>query len=199
MKKSAFAASLMLLAASVASVSCSGDKDKTGAQPAEVADAQAATGLNFRFIDGDSIAAHYNLAKDYQEVQIRAFSKLDNAQQSRAAEIQKFAAQIEEKGRNNGYLSETSYNADMAKLNRMQQDAQNTLASMQRSTEQELAQMQQAINDSIESFIKDYNAKKGYDAILYRAAGVYFNPALDITNEVVEGLNARYNKVSDKK
>ena len=51
------------------------------------------------------------------------------------------------------------------------------------------------LNDSIDSYIKDYNAKHGYDAILFKNAGVYFNPALDITNEVIEGLNARYNKV----
>lgn len=37
--------------------------------------------------------------------------------------------------------------------------------------------------------------QKGYDAILFKAATLYINPALDITNEVVEGLNARYNKV----
>ena len=201
MKKPAFAATLLLLAASVATVSCSGDKT-TQSAPQAAAAAGAATSaatINIRYIDGDSIAAHYNLAKDYQEVQIRAFGKLDNAQQTRGAEIQRFAAQIEEKARNNGYLTETSYNADMTKLNRMQQDAQNALAAMQRSTEQELAQMQQAINDSIDSFIKDYNKSHGYDAILYRAAGVYFNPSLDITNEMVEGLNARYNKISDKK
>ncbi len=81
----------------------------------------------------------------------------------------------------------------------MQQDAQNYLAKLQRDTEQELAQQQQQLTDSIESFIKDYNKTKGYDAILLKAAGVYFNPALDITDEVVKGLNARYNKVSEDK
>ena len=51
------------------------------------------------------------------------------------------------------------------------------------------------MNDSIEAFIKEYNKTRGYDAILFKAATLYINPALDITNEVVEGLNARYNKV----
>ena len=40
---------------------------------------------------------------------------------------------------------------------------------------------------------------RGYDAILYKNAGVFFNPALDITAEVIEGLNAAYNKSADKK
>lgn len=187
----------MILAASLAS--CNGNS-QTPAVAGIVAESVAApSSLNIRYIDGDSIAANYNLAKDFQEVSLRAFSKLDAARQSKATQIQNLAGQIQQKMQNNGYLSETSYNQDMAKLNRMQQDAEQSMAAMQQSTQQELDQLQQAISDSINAFIKDYNAKKGYDAILYRAAGVYFNPALDITNEVVEGLNARYNKVDAPK
>ena len=47
-------------------------------------------------------------------------------------------------------------------------------------------------SESINNFIAEYVKTHSYDAILYHAAGVYFNPALDITDEVVEGLNARY-------
>lgn len=199
MKFSAFAnCSLLAMAsllASCANTQSSSTPDAVATTPA----ATQPTTLNIRFIDSDSIGAHYNLAKDFQEVSIREYSKLENAQQSKAAAIQKLAAQIEEKARNNGYLSEASYNADMTKLSRMQQEAQTSMAAMQRKSEQELMELQQALTDSINSFIADYNATKGYDAILYKAAGVYFNPALDITKEVIEGLNARYNKISDAK
>ena len=100
--------------------------------------------------------------------------------------------------RSNGYLSEESYNADMAKYNKMQQDAAVYIDNLQRTTEQELAQQQLQLNDSVENFIKQYNKTKGYDAILFKAAGVYFNPDLDITKEIIDGLNARYNKVATK-
>lgn len=192
MKKTALSLVLLL---GLAAASCSEDKAPVAAAPSASSSAAGST-MNIRYIDADSITANYNLAKDFQEVSLRAFSKLDNAQQSRAAEIQRFGQQIQEKVKNNGYLSEASYNADVAKFNKMQSDAQAYLANLQRSTEQELAAQQQQLNDSIESFIKSYNATKGYDAILFKSAGVYFNPALDITNEVIEGLNARYNKVS---
>lgn len=181
-------------------VSCDGNKTATASTPVtDAATSNAPATINIRYIDSDSIATRYNLAKDFQEVTLRAYSKLDAARQSKANAIQNLAGQIQEKVQNNGYLSETSYNSDMTKLNRMQQDAEQSLASMQRSTEQELAQLQQAMNDSINAFIADYNKTKGYDAILFRQAGVYFNPALDITDEVIEGLNARYNKVSTSK
>ena len=194
MKKIAFLAKTMILAAAVALTSCGGSQTPQTVV-ANDSNAVAVQTINIRYIDGDSIAASYNLAKDFKEASIRTMSKLENAQRAKAAEIQKFAAQVEEKVRSNGYLSEASYNADVQKLNKMQQDAQAYLATLERNAQEEIVRQQLQLNDSIESFIKDYNATHGYDAILFKNAGVYFNPALEITGDVIEGLNARYNKV----
>ena len=54
----------------------------------------------------------------------------------------------------------------MQKLQKMQQDAENYLANLSRNTENELGQQQLQLNDSIENYVKVYNASKGYDAIL---------------------------------
>ncbi len=192
MKKTALPLAIFM---SLAAASCANQNaDQTATAADSTAEAKAPS-MNIRFIDADSITTHYNLAKDFKDIAIRAISKLENAQQNKGAEIQRFAAQIEQKYRSNGYLSQASYEADMNKLNKMQQDAQNYLANLQNTTDQEMAEQRQQLNDSIENYIKIYNAGKGYDAILYRHSGVYFNPDLDITNEIIEGLNARYNKV----
>lgn len=199
MKKSAIAANALfavLAISSLASCSSNGsDTTETVAPKGNDSVVAVTTQINIRFINEDTISANYNLAKDFKEQAIREYSKLENARQARANEIQKFGSQIEQKMKSNGYLSEASYNADMAKFNKMQEDAQNYLANMQRNSEQQLAAQQQQLTDSINAFIKEYNATKKYDAILYRAAGVYFDPSLDITDEVLKGLNARYNKV----
>ena len=180
MKNFALCAKSLMLILAVPGVSCSdnGSADATKTET-KVESAPAVT-LNIRYIDGDSIAAHYNLAKDFKEAQLRSFSKIDNAQRTRGAELQKLGSSIQQKVNNNGYLSEASYKADVESFNKKQAEAENHHASL------------------IEAFDKDYNAKKGYDAILFKNAGVYFNPALDITDEVIKGLNARYNKVSEK-
>ena len=192
MKKTALPLAIFM---SLAADSCANQNADQAATAADSTAEAKAPSMNIRFIDADSITTHYNLAKDFKDIAIRAISKLENAQQNKGAEIQRFAAQIEQKYRSNGYLSQASYEADMNKLNKMQQDAQNYLANLQNTTDQEMAEQRQQLNDSIENYIKIYNAGKGYDAILYRHSGVYFNPDLDITNEIIEGLNARYNKV----
>jgi len=51
------------------------------------------------------------------------------------------------------------------------------------------------IQNSITEFLKEYNEDKGYHIILSSTFGgpmLYGHPALDITNDVVKGLNAKY-------
>ena len=65
----------------------------------------------------------------------------------------------------------------------------------QRLDNENLAEQQRTlieINDSIMSFIKEYNKTAGYEIILNSAATLYINPAYDITNEIVTRLNERY-------
>lgn len=197
MKSFALCAKSLMLIFALFAASCTNSNDSANSSaPTATADQPVAM-INIRYIDADSIAAHYNLAKDFKEAQMRQVSKIDNAQRSRGAEIQKLANQIQQKINSNGYLSQESFNSDQELLNKKNTEAQNYLASLQREAEQEMIQQQMQLNDSIEAFIKEYNKTRGYDAILYKAVGVYFNPALDITDEVIKGLNARYNKVAE--
>ena len=52
----------------------------------------------------------------------------------------------------------------------------------------------QEIRDSITNYLKEYNRSKGYDYILTRFDDnmFYANKSLDITDEIIEGLNSRY-------
>jgi outer membrane protein len=102
---------------------------------------------------------------------------------------------MEDKYKSNGYLSEASFNQDQQKLAGMQSSAQKSMEQLEASMQQQYMEAQKIVNDSIQKFIEVYNAQHGYDAILLKAATLYINPDLDITDEVVEGLNARYNKV----
>lgn len=198
MKKTALGAAGIIMLCAVASCS---DNAKTTTAPETTPTSTVESGesfassTNIRYIDLDTIMEYYHLAKDVQEFTIRTYSELEQAQRTEANKIQKFGQSIEDNMRKNVYLSEQSYNADVQKLNKMQADAQNALAARQRKAEQDLLVQNQQLNDSIQSFIKDYNSSHHYDAILFKAAGVYFNPALDITKEVIEGLNGRYNIV----
>lgn len=153
---------------------------------------------NYRYVDLDSILSKYNLAKDYNEEMIRMQTNLESAAKRHENKIQNFASTMQNKMQNNGYLSEASYRQDEQTIANMQNDAQKNMASMQNNFQAAAMRGQQAVMDSITEFINDYNKKRGYDAIFQKASTLYINPDLDITDEVVEGLNARYNKVNKK-
>lgn len=154
--------------------------------------------LTIRYIDEDSIMANYNLAKDINEAMLRRQNQFDAAQQQRGNEINKFGNAMQQKYKNNGYLSEDSFNADQAKLQKMQNDAQNYLGGLQQSIQNELGQSQIQLMDSINNFMKDFAKEKGYDMVLRKSATLYIDPKFDVTDEVIEGLNKRYVKVEKK-
>lgn len=174
-----------------------GDNTKTDAPAAAAPAAKTATEAlpNYRYVDIDTVLTKYNLAKDYSEEMLRMQNNMESEVKRHENSIQSLASQIQNKMQNNGYLSEASYKADQEKFNNMQANAQRSVAALQSNFENAAMAGQKNVNDSIVAFINDYNAKKGYDAIFLKNATLYINPALDITNEVVEGLNARYNKV----
>lgn len=150
---------------------------------------------NYRYVDLDTILSRYNLAKDYNEEMLRMQNNAESQMRQHQNKIQNFATTVQNKMQNNGYLSEASYKQDEQTMANMQNAAQQSMQSLQTNIAKAADQAQKTINDSINAFITDYNKTRGYDAILFKGATLYINPALDITDEVVEGLNARYNKV----
>ena len=170
-------------------------------KPAEAPKAASGTpveNLKIRYIDEDSIMANYNLAKDINEAMLRRQNQFDAAQKQRGNEISKFGNAMQQKYQNNQYLTEEAFNADQAKLQKMQADAESYLAGLQQSIQNELSQSQTQLLDSIDNFMKDYAKKKGFDMVLRKSATLFIDEKYDVTNEVIEGLNKRYNKVGGK-
>ena len=184
-----FAAVLLM-----AATSCN---DKPAEAP-KAGNAVAVENLKIRYIDEDSIMANYNLAKDINEAMLRRQNQFDAAQKQRGNEISKFGNAMQQKYQNNQYLTEEAFNADQAKLQKMQADAESYLSSLQQSIQNELNQSQIQLLDSIDNFMKDYAKKKGFDMVLRKSATLFIDEKYDVTKEVIDGLNKRYNKVGGK-
>lgn len=190
-----FAQLMMIAACTVMATSCNQKPQET--KPANMPQA-AIEKLTIRYVDEDSIMNNYNLAKDINEAMLRRQNQFDAAQTQKGNEINKFGTAMQQKLKTNGYLTEDSYKADEAKLAKMQNDAQNYLGNLQQSIQNELMQSQTQLMDSINNFMNEYAKQKGYDMVLRKSATLYIDSKYDVTNEVIEGLNKRYNKVAKK-
>ncbi|MBD5278279.1 MAG: OmpH family outer membrane protein [Bacteroides sp.] len=175
--------------------SCGDSKEEKAAPAKKEVAADSAALPNYRYVDLDTLLTKYNLAKDYNEEMMRMQENLENETKRHQTSLQSLASQIQNKVQNNSYLSQESFDTDQQKLASMQSNAEKSVGMMQQKYAEAAAKAQQAVNDSIVAFIESYNKKHGYDAIFNKAAALHFNSDLDITDEIVEGLNARYNKV----
>lgn len=195
MRKNLLKVSVLALGMLAMTAACADNDKKDAAKPAAAPKAAVAVLPNYRYVDLDTLLANYNLAKDYNEQMMRMQNNLDSEGRKHESALQAQANQMQKKYQSNGYTSEEAFRADQNRLNNMQADAQKKMGALQQNFETAAMNAQKEVNDSIEGFIEAYNAKHGYDAIFYKAAALHFNPALDITQEVLEGLNARYNKI----
>lgn len=196
MKRNLLKISALALGIAVSMAACSSDGKKEDSKPAPAAGKITPGALpNYRYVDLDTILNNYNLAKDYNEQMMRMQNNLESEARKHENSLQAQANQMQKKYQNNGYTSEEQFKSDQQRLNNMQNEAQKKMGSMQQNFAETADKLQKEVNDSIEAFIAEYNAKRGYDAIFFKAATLHINPALDITREVVDGLNARYNKV----
>lgn len=191
------AALLMVAGASLTSCNGSGSKDaakgkitqKTVAAPAP----RSGEKPNYRYVDSDTLLAKYNLAKDYQEEMLRMQNNYDNTGRQRQASLQSLMQKYDSQMKNN-QMDEAAYNKAMADIQNKQQAMQQELGKMEVNMQKQMMEAQKIVNDSIINYINEYNKDKGYDAIFMKAATLYISPDLDITDEIVKGLNARYNK-----
>lgn len=195
MKKTSFAAKSLIALLAAGMISCASGENKNTAitsAPTSSSDENAAPALAIRYVDIDSVMATYTLSKELDEQGRKLMLDYQRMENQKSNELNNLAAQIEQKRNNNGYLSQESFDADVQNVQRKQNEAQKILGAHQEKIQKQIAEFNRQLSDSIQNFIQEYNATRHYDAILYRASGLYFNPALDITGEIIDGLNARY-------
>ena len=190
MKKIAILAGAIFMM--IATVACSSEENAAPAKKAETYPAQT----NIRYVDMDSVTEYYNLVQDYKEWLLKEQGTLETKLKGVYAAAQKFEQECQVKAQNNGYLTEATYKADQQKFQNMMINAQEQEQEIRRQANLEDAAWQKQIKDSIDSYLEDYNKEHQYDAILDKKVGLYWNPSLDITKEVIEGLNKRYTKVA---
>lgn len=204
MRKTAFRVSAALVALSALMVSCNSKEasnastkkqsiattteaatDSAGARPTALA-------AYIRYVDTQRILMEYTLAREVAKTDSTAQIQLAALQNQLSSNLNSRAQQIQEKAQRGGYINESAYNADMASLQKAQQDAENRMAQRQRDYATDMMNKQVELHDSIKSVVDDICREHKLDAVLSEQAGLYFNPALDITDIVIAELNRRY-------
>ena len=202
MKKTNFILNgLLALAIVLGFTQCAGNNNAATTSAPAAGAAAGSSNMKIAYVEIDSLLTKYNFWNDLSEQMLKKEENIRTTLNEKGKKLEAEAREFERKIHNNGFVSRERAEQEQARLMKQQQELQ----ELQQKLTNELAAENQKnsleLRDSINSFLKVYNQTKGYDLIISNTAFdnlLYGNPAYNITNEIVEGLNARYSPSAKK-
>ena len=192
----------LLSAALVAGLFFSGCNNATPtAAPDTQADTTAAAG-SIVFFNIDKVVENYDMANDLRSVVETKVSGIQSEIDRRGNKLQKDANDFQNK-MDKGLLTTSVANAQYQKLQQQQGEYQEYVVRKQQEMQEEQQVMLNQIMNAIAEYVQEYNATKQYALILTTSGDILPAPvvtgsaALDITDDILAGLNAAYIKTKE--
>jgi outer membrane protein len=189
MKK--FSSSLLLLSTSIIILtinsSCNNDKSK----PSATVNTGGATTGKIAYINVDSLQEKYAFWKTEAEALAAEQAKIESELQRSAQQLQNDAAAFQQKAQS-GNLSEAEGRAAQQRLGQMQQSLETRRTTLGEQLQAKQIAFSEKLQKNIDEYLAIYNKDNKYDYIMsYTKSGqiLYANKALDITEDVLKGLN----------
>ena len=162
---------------------------------------EAAAKGDIVYIDLDRILLEYDMANDLRSV---VETKVQNIQ----AEINRRGQKLENEVKSfqekldKGLMTRSVAEVQSQKLQEQELDFNNYAAQKQQEIQEEQLVMMNQLGDAIQTFLNNYNEEKQYAMILTNSGGapvIVADAALDITEDVLAGLNDEYIKTKNSK
>ena len=190
--------SVMSMALAVLSA-CNQSESKMDEEPATPSK-ETVGGMKVAYVEVDSLMSQYNFCKEYTLILQKKSNNARNTLSQKGNQLQKAAANFQEKLQSNGFTSREEAERVQMALQRQQQDLQELQNRLGSELDAETAKFNEALRDSLQNFLKVYNKSKKYDIILSKAGDniLYAAKKYDITQDVINGLNKRYKSTIKK-
>ncbi len=150
--------------------------------------------LRIAYVDIDTLLTNYKLWIQLNEEMIRKEENIRATLNEKAKKLQADYEEFERKLNNNAFATRERAESEQSRILKQRED----LERLQERLGNELAIENNKNNvlfrDSINAFINAYNKVKGYNVILSRLGDniLYIDSDMNITQEIIDGLNARY-------
>ena len=151
----------------------------------------------------DRVLAEYDMANDLRSVFETKANSINQEVQRRVNKFQKDANSFQDK-LNKGLMTQSTAQVQSQKLQEQQASVENYANQKQQEILEEQQVMLNQISDAINTFITEFNTEKEYAMIIASQGDILPMPvvtgdaALDITDALIEGLNAAYVKEKGK-
>ena len=181
--KNVFSKLAVVAIAATALMSCNNQpkQNDSKAEPATQKEAQAqAGGQQIAYVEIDSIMSQYTYWKEVTKIMKAKEANISKTLNGKQQQLQQAAANFQQNVQANKYT---------------QAQAQQIQASIQKQAQDaEVAKYNKALADSVHNYLAQFNKDKKYAMILAKSGDniLYADKSLDITNEVIKGMNKAY-------
>lgn len=187
-----------ILTVAVAAIicSCAANGNTNGAQQANAAGETPAAQGSIVYVQLDSLVNQYDMYNDLKselESKVQAVQE-DLTKKGRSFEsaVKDFEAKIAK-----GLLTRSQAEEQQQRLVEREKNLQGLSQQKQMELAEEEAVMMRRVMDAIQTYITKYNQDKGY-ALILSVPVLAGDPSLNITQDVLAGLNEEYIKSKNK-
>ena len=184
----------MAAAALVALASCNNEAPKMDEKPAAATEKVKGNGVKIAYVEVDSLMTQYEFCKEFSLILQKKSNNARNTLNAKGQQLQSAMVNFQQKLQNNGFTSREQAESQQAAIQRQQQSLQELQVRLENELASETQKYNDALRDSLQHFLKDYNTDKAFDLILTKQGDniLYAAKRFDITNDVINGLNKRY-------
>ena len=171
---------------------CSNNQS-TPSQAVTPAATGGSTNMKIAYVEIDSLLTKYRFWNDLNELMIQKEENIRTTLNEKAKELDREMREFQRKLENNGFATRERAEQENLRLSQKQRDLQQLQEKLAADLQTENQKNSLQLRDSINSFLKIYNKTKGYSLIISNTGFdnlLYADTAYNITQEIVEGLNA---------
>lgn len=153
------------------------------------------------YIDLDKILMEYDMANDLRSVVETKVQNIQAEVNRRGKKLENDVKSFQEKI-DKGLMTRSVAEVQGQKLQQQEAEFNNYAAQKQQEIQEEQLVMMNQLGDAIQTYLEKYNAQKQYAMILTNQGGapvITADQSLNITEEVLAGLNEEYVKNKNKK
>ncbi|MCX7861770.1 MAG: OmpH family outer membrane protein [Bacteroidales bacterium] len=150
------------------------------------------------FVNVDSLLKNYKFYTELENKLLDKQKRLESDLNRKMASFEKEVQDFQKKVQMNSFISEESARRQQQDLMMKEQELYKLRDDLSMQLAKETQDLEKQLLDTVTNFLKEFNANHDYDFIFNKAALLYGDETLDITDTLIYLLNKRYEAIKSK-
>ena len=169
-------------------------KSCSSRSPRQSGAALSGSGVSIAYVNIDTLEEKYEFFKQKKAELEKRQKSIESILQKDAENLQREVYDLQQRAQ---FMTQSEGEAAQEKLMRKQYDLEAKQSQFGESLMSEKSKFNEELNQKLDSFLTEYNSDRKFTYVVTYAKGgfiLYKDEAYDITSDVIEGMNAKFNE-----